>query len=105
MNLLPGTGSTVPRLEATRAAVKELEEQYQDAVAKRDALKSELATVPQYLSVDSGSSIVIQNGRAPMTATEVRLDEAKKNLDTLRLRFTEQHPDVIAARRQISEIG
>src|SRR4029077_11545201 len=104
MNLLPGAGSNVPRLETTRAAVKDLEEQYQDAVAKRDALKSEFSSVPQYLAVDSGTSIVIQNGRLPMPATEVRLDDAKKNLDTLRLRFTEQHPDVIAAKRQVAEL-
>ena len=58
--------------------------------------------MPQYLSVDAGTAIVIQNGRVPMTATQVRLDEAKKSLDTLRLRFTEQHPDVIAARLQVA---
>lgn len=101
-NLLPGTGSTVPRLEAARLAVRDAHEQYQDAVAKRDALKSEFAGVPQYLSVNSGTSIVIQNGR--MTPTEARLDEAKKSLDTLRLRFTDQHPDVIQTKRQIAEL-
>jgi polysaccharide chain length determinant protein (PEP-CTERM system associated) len=104
MNILPGAGSNVPRLEATRASVRDLAEQYQDAVSKRDALKSELVSVPQYLAVDSGAAIVIQNGRLPMTATEVRLDDAKKNLDTLRLRFTEQHPDVVAARNQVADL-
>lgn len=104
LDILPGAGSNVPRLEAARASVRDIGEQYQDAVAKRDALKTELASVPQYLAVDSGAAIVIQNGRAPMTATEVRLDDAKKNLDTLRLRFTEQHPDVIAARDQVAAL-
>ena len=104
MDLLPGTGSNVPRLEAARATVRELSERYQDAVVKRDALKSELVSVPQYLTVDSGASVVIQNGRQTASANEVRLAEAMKNLDTLRLRFTEQHPDVVAARRQISDL-
>ncbi len=104
MNVLPGAGSNVPRLEAARGSVRDISEQYQDAVAKRDALKTELVSVPQYLAVDSGAAIVIQNGRLPMTATEVRLDDAKKNLDTLRLRFTEEHPDVVAARRQVAEL-
>jgi polysaccharide chain length determinant protein (PEP-CTERM system associated) len=103
MNLLPGAGATVSHLEATRQATHQADEAYHDAVAKRDALKSELAGVPQYLSVDA-AQIVIANGRAPMTATEARLDEAKRNLDTLRLRFTDQHPDVLAMKRQIAEL-
>lgn len=103
MNLLPGSGANVSHLEQLKQAVHEAEQIYSDAVAKRDALKSELAGVPQFVSVDS-QQIVVTNGRAPMTAAEARLDDARRQLDALRLRFTDQHPDVIAMKRQIAEI-
>jgi len=103
MNLLPGSGANVSHLDQLRQATHQAEEAYHDAVAKRDALKSELAGVPQYVSVDS-AQIYVTNGRAPMSATEARLDDARRQLDTLRLRFTDQHPDVVAMKRQIAEL-
>ena len=103
MNLLPGAGANVSHLDAVRQGKQQADEAYHDAVAKRDSLKSELAAVPQFLSVDS-AQIVISNGRPVGTPTEMRLDEAKRNLDTLQLRFTDQHPDVIAMKRQIADL-
>src|SRR5260370_41004727 len=44
------------------------------------------------------------NGRWEQTATEESLDAAKKNLVTVRLRFIDQHPDVVAVYRQIAEL-
>jgi polysaccharide chain length determinant protein (PEP-CTERM system associated) len=102
MFLLPGAGTTVPRLEAMRETIHQAEQDYQDAVVKRDGLKSQLAAVPQFVSIDANAPIFI-NGRN-LTPTEARLDEAQRNLDALRLRYTEQHPDVLAARRQIAEM-
>lgn len=103
MLLLPGSGANVSHLEMLRDAVHQADQAFHDAVAKRDALKSELAGVPQYVSIDS-TQIVVTNGRAPMTATEARLDDARRQLDTLRLRYTDQHPDVLAMKRQIADL-
>src|SRR5690242_6072671 len=84
MYFLPGSGATVSHLEALRDAAHQADEAYHDAVAKRDPLKTELAGVPQLISVDA-AQIVIANGRMPQTATEARLDDAQRQLDTLRL--------------------
>jgi polysaccharide chain length determinant protein (PEP-CTERM system associated) len=35
---------------------------------------------------------------------DARIDAINKNLDTLRLQFTEQHPDIVSARRLISQL-
>ena len=103
MYLLPGSGANVSHLEALRDAAHQADETYHDSVAKRDSLKTELAGVPQFISVDA-AQIVIANGRMPQTATEARLDDAQRQLDTLRLRFTDQHPDVVAMKAQISQL-
>jgi polysaccharide chain length determinant protein (PEP-CTERM system associated) len=103
MHLLPGAGATVSHLETMRQTVHQEDEAYHDAVTKRDALRSELTAVPQFLSVNS-NPIIISNGRMPQTPSELRLDEARKNLDTLRLRFTDQHPDVVAMQRQVEQL-
>ena len=57
-------------------------------------------SIPPVLRVDPGSPILIQSGAGPSVASE-RLAEAERSLDNLRLRFTEAHPDVIAARRLV----
>ena len=35
---------------------------------------------------------------------DARIDTINKNLDTLRLQYTEQHPDIVAARRLLSQL-
>jgi polysaccharide chain length determinant protein (PEP-CTERM system associated) len=72
-----------------------------DAVAKRDALKKELASVPAVLTVDHGPQVVINGRLGPI---EERLQELHRNLDGLLLKFTENHPDVRATRQSIAQL-
>ena len=103
LDYLPGTGTNVSRLDGLRQTVRQLQGDYDDAVSKRDALKSELAHVPQFVTVESAPIVVATGQRVP-SGTEARLEEARKNLDALRLRYTDEHPDVLALRRQIAEL-
>ena len=103
-DVLPGAGNTVSRLTAMRQSVATLQEQYVEAVTKRNALKAELDTVPQFMSVDSSPQVIFSNNGRVETPTEKRLDEAKHSLDTLRLRYTDQHPDVVSARQLVTAL-
>src|SRR5439155_3607558 len=89
------------RLEQARGAVAHLKLEMADAVSRRDSLKKDLTSVPTMLTVDHGPAVII-NGR--LEPGEERLQELKRNLDGLLLKFTENHPDVRATRQQIAQL-
>jgi len=100
MDLLPGLDGAVSHVEAGRAAVTKLTLDVADTRSKRDSLKRELETVPKFLTVDAAGPLIL--GRA--VGARAQLEEARAKLAELRLRFTEQHPDVIALKQQITEL-
>ena len=82
------------RVELARASLRNLRGGLQDAISKRDGLSKELQSMPPtFVDRELGPS------GAPVAS---RLSEAEQNLRELRLRFTEQHPDVIAARNLVA---
>jgi len=93
---------SLSRLEQARTAVGRLKLELADAITKRDALQKELAGVPVMLSVDRTPQVVVNTGRqAPV---DERLQEIRRNLDNLLLKYTENHPDVKAARQSIAQL-
>jgi len=89
------------RLEQARGAVARLKLDLTDAVTKRDSLKKDLTSVPTMLTVDHGPQVVIAGRLSPV---EERLQELRRNLDGLLLKFTENHPDVKATRASIAQL-
>ena len=102
LDLLPGVDGAVSHLDAGRDAVTKLKLDIVDLVARRDSFLRELEAIPKVLSVDAAGPQVIIAGKA--TGSVARLEEARAKLEELRLRFTDQHPDVIALQRQIAEL-
>lgn len=68
------------------------------AEQKRDELRRQIGSEQPLMGSAAGGT----NGRALDTASAVR--EAQAHLDELLLRFTDNHPDVIAARRTLEEL-
>ncbi len=104
-NRAPDAGAngdeSLSRLDQAHAAVNHLKLELADAVTKRDALQKELAAVPPTLSVDRGPQVIINGRLAPI---DERLQEIRRNLDNLLLKYTDNHPDVKAARKQIAQL-
>jgi polysaccharide chain length determinant protein (PEP-CTERM system associated) len=92
------------RLEQARSVIKQLELQLSDAIANRDSLQKQLASVPTMLSVDRGPSIIVDASQGAAAAAPKTLDQARRNLAALRLKYTDEYPDVIAARRQVVQL-
>lgn len=80
-------------------AVAKLRMDLSAAENSRDALKRELANEEPQLPVDAG----LQN-TAPTSETAARLDAQKRQLDELLRRYTDEHPDVVATRRNIAQL-
>jgi polysaccharide chain length determinant protein (PEP-CTERM system associated) len=103
---LPGSGSASVGqsngLDQARAAVAQASDALADAVTRRDSLKAALASVPPILDVDRPPQVVIAG--AAVNSDQARLEELRRNLDTLRLKYTDQYPDVIATRQEIAQL-
>jgi chromosome segregation ATPase len=74
-----------------------------EAETSRDALKKEVSGEEPLLLPDEAPAAAGGSGVA-VPEIDGRLDALKKNLDTLSTRYTDQHPDVVAVKRQISEL-
>jgi polysaccharide chain length determinant protein (PEP-CTERM system associated) len=58
--------------------------------------------VPTTLTVDRGPQVIVTGGR--LSPLDERLQELRRNLDGLLLKYTEEHPDVKAARHAIAQL-
>jgi polysaccharide chain length determinant protein (PEP-CTERM system associated) len=88
------------RLDQIRGEIGSLKLGLEDATTKRDAIQKELAAVPPTLN--GGPQVVVNGTR--LSPDDERLLELRRNLDTLRLKYTEDHPDVKAARQAIAQL-
>jgi len=99
-----GKDSTA-RLAEISAQLETAKLQLREAERSRDAAKKQLADVR---SERSGSTIpsLLAESAVSVATPEIdgRIDAQRRNLDGLLQRFTEQHPDVIGARRLIAEL-
>ncbi|HMD65299.1 MAG TPA: XrtA system polysaccharide chain length determinant [Stellaceae bacterium] len=93
---------SLSRLDQAHNAVTRLKLDLADAVTKRDALQKELAAVPPMLSVERAPQVVVTGGR--LAPVDERLQEIRRNLDGLLLKYTENHPDVKSARQAIAHL-
>lgn len=92
MDILPSDAlGGVSRLEAARARLAQVQGELQDARMRRDITQQQIDATPALSPLEQGGG----NGR---------LAEAERNLRELRLRLTDQHPDVVAARGIVAEL-
>jgi polysaccharide chain length determinant protein (PEP-CTERM system associated) len=103
-----GTGNSFQQsLEAVRSARTDLQGQLDEARSRRASLRQQLETVPQFLAIDSlPQYIVARNGEKTLppalASLNTRMLDAQKQVDLLSARFTDNHPDMIAAKRQLA---
>ncbi len=100
VDVLPGDGG-VSRLDAQNQNVRNLQGQLQDALARRDTLTQNLTQTPQQVVTETDSGPSAGPGGVYVNP---RLLAAEQQLAELRLRYTEQNPDVIALRNLIASI-
>lgn len=95
IDLLPSETGGASRLEAGRVRVRQLQGELQDARKRRDLTRQQLDAQPATLSAEAAAAF--EGGGS-------RLAEAERQLRELRLRYTEQHPDVAAARALVADL-
>lgn len=88
------------RVSNATEEVNRLRIELQAAERSRDALRRELSTEDPSLPVEASGS----GFGAAQSDTDTRLEAQRRQLDDLLRRYTEQHPDVLAARRTIAQL-
>ena len=104
MGLMPGSGGGdyVSRIQDMDAQVRQARLEVRQAENARDSIKRQLTgESPTMGSADETTTT--SAGPRRRSETDEALDSAIKRLDELRSRFTIEHPDVIAAQRQVDQ--
>ncbi len=95
IGLMPSeTGGYFQKLETSKAAMEDARLNMSEAVNRRDELRRQLARASGGETVDGVTS-------GPVDA---RISEFQKRLDELRMVYTDQHPDVIAVKKNIEDL-
>jgi len=100
LDLLPqDANGGLSHLEAARNTLAQLQEKLKDAQQHRDLVKQQLDSTPETL--DPGDAEAA--GLAAPAGNPLLLD-AERHLAELRLKYTDNHPDVIAAKQLLEQI-
>ena len=101
LDILPSADGGVSKFDASQAAVRQLEGQLKDTLARRVTLQTELASTPAQIvtETDPGSA-----GGPASGGGGGRVRDAERTLNELRSRYTDQHPDVIAQRSLVASL-
>jgi polysaccharide chain length determinant protein (PEP-CTERM system associated) len=104
MGLLPGDGNYYQHMQDIRQKNAETEAQIGEATMIRDELRTQLKDVPKFLEVenDAAGPGSITGSSGPESDLQVRILELQQVIDTLLTNYTEQHPDVISAKRRLA---
>ncbi len=98
MELLAGEGGYVGRASVTKERLRLIKQELQQAIAERNVLRRELASVPESIPFGDAASL------GPPSDTSVRLLDAEARLRSLLARYTEKHPDVVSTKREVEKI-
>lgn len=108
MGLIPGEGGRdyVSRIQDLESQLRQARLEYRQAENARDSVRRQLTgELPTLGSGDDNPAAPnLPLGPKVRTDLEDRLDTSEKRLEELRGRFTEEHPDVIAARKVVESL-
>jgi polysaccharide chain length determinant protein (PEP-CTERM system associated) len=98
VGLMPGEeGDYFTRLQNEMDAVKKAQALLAVAMTRREELSRQLRG-------EAATSSSSRSTVAPMGDTAIRIKEAQAKLDELLLRYTDRHPDVVAARETLEQL-
>src|ERR1051326_868955 len=94
-----------PKLQALQAEMSRAKLAYDQAGLQQQSMENQLKQIPQYRTVETANPLAATGeGRIGGNSSAGQLINARNNLATLRLRYTDMHPDVIAAKNQVAAL-
>jgi polysaccharide chain length determinant protein (PEP-CTERM system associated) len=105
-DILSATGANFSsRYDGIKQELFAAKSRHDDAVVVRNQLQVSLEANPQFLDVDNSPQVTVTtNGAAaPATSARGRALQLQAELSQLEAKFTDHHPDVIAAKRALEQ--
>src|SRR6185369_6793030 len=91
--------------DAARKGVEDARQQLGGAQAQLSSLRAQLASIPKIIYIDGPGPLVLGTGNSPTGGSLFQqLAGAKQMLADLKSRYTDDHPDVKAVKRQIAQL-
>lgn len=100
MSLLSGQQGYQGRLSGAQGNLAGIDAQLQNAIVRRDTLRQELKNTPEFFELKGTQAV----GSGPPTNTAVRILEFEATIENMLTRYTENHPDVVRARRRLEAL-
>ena len=110
VDLLPMGDSGASRLDQAQGALRQLQGSLTDQLARREQLNRELSSTSPLIVTESELSQIPgmpgsgQGAGPDGVFRDPRVEAAQNDLNELRLRYTENHPDVVAAKRRLEAL-
>jgi polysaccharide chain length determinant protein (PEP-CTERM system associated) len=105
VGLMPSEqGGYFAQLQTETDAEKKAETDLAIALSRRDELERQLHSDEAISAAGATAPVSGASGLAAGSDTLSRIQQAQARLDELRLKFTDQHPDVIAAKATLDEL-
>jgi polysaccharide chain length determinant protein (PEP-CTERM system associated) len=101
IDLLPMGDSGVNRLDQAESSIRQLQGQLEDETANRDMINHELASTSPLIATET---VIGPGGQLMGHAVDPRVEAAQQQLEDLRLRYTENDPDVVTARNRLAAL-
>jgi len=102
IGMVPGeAGGFFQRLDQQEANVQRVEQQLRVAVSRKTELERQLRGESPFVA---SAQVPAPGGGQGSADTASRIQETQARLDDLLLRFTDKHPDVIAARQTLADL-
>lgn len=105
LGFLPGDNNYNARLDASRNEMAKTQGELAEARKSRDELRKQLAEVPKTIETVNVGSMGPDLGLGPAIGggmggdSVLRVSDLEQKMKTLRLRYTDRHPDVIETKR------
>lgn len=99
MGLMPGDADYYDRLTQSRSTLEALRNELDDSKTRANELQRQLQSVPEVIETIGAAGL-----GGPPSGVEVRILELETAIDNLLLRYTDNHPDVVAARARVEQL-
>ncbi len=103
MAILSGSNSYAQKVTGAKKAVRDLEFQLDEAILIRDQILNERNSIQEFLTLETAPQVIV--GDHVVSTTLGRIQSLQRELDTLLLRYTEDHPDVKNTRKLIEQLA
>lgn len=105
VGMVPGDeGGYFQRLQAEMQEVRRVSAAVAVASSRRDELQRQLRGETPFVASDGTGGVRSGNGQSGQQDTASRIQETQTRLDDMLLRYTDRHPEVIAARETLEQL-